>query len=184
MSARLLAALALLAACASAPRPRDGALISVDLAGEPMASALRTVATAAHVNIDAADPALAGTVTLRMRAPWKIVLARIAHDHDLRVVYQDRIVRVCAPTTPCDAPPAAGAPITAAFDDTPIRDAAAAFARVAKVDVVVDPDVQVDVTMHVRNAPWDLALDHLARKYGLVMSRTGSTVRISHAPAR
>ncbi|HSN25866.1 MAG TPA: hypothetical protein VLT45_06255, partial [Kofleriaceae bacterium] len=56
----LLPALALIAACASAPRPRDGALIAVDFAGTPMAEALRTVATSAHANIDAADPALAG----------------------------------------------------------------------------------------------------------------------------
>lgn len=184
MHVSVFAIAAWLSACAGAPlRPQGGDLIAVHFADTPLPDALRTVALDAHVNIDAAGAPQTGAVTLDMHAPWKFVLDRIVRDHGLHVRYQaPRLAVVSA----ADAPPlpTAGAPLTATFDDTPIRDAAATIARTAGVEVTVDPDVQVAVTMHVRNAPWDLALDHLARKYGLAVTRTGTAIRISNAPAR
>ena len=156
-------------------------MIAVHFVDTPLPDAFRTVALDAHVNIDAAGAPQTGTVTLDMHAPWKFVVDRIAREHALHVRYQTPTLAVVSGG---DAPPVptSGSPLTATFDDTPIRDAAAAIARVAQLDVVVDPDVQVAVTMHVRNAPWDLALDHLARKYSLSVSRSGNTIRISNAP--
>ena len=72
-----------------------------------------------------------------------------------------------------------GAPMTAQFDDTPIRDAAKVFADASRLAVTVDPEVDVAVTMHLRNAPWDLALDHLVRKYSLRIERTTTAIRIT-----
>lgn len=175
-------ALALSACGASSVQPQAGTMIAVHFAGTPLTDAIRTVALDAHVNIDAASAPTTGTVTLDMHAPWKFVLDRIARDNHLRVRYQTPTLAV---VSTADAPPVptAGAPLTATFDDTPIRDAAATIARVAQLDIVVAPDVQVAVTMHVRNAPWDLALDHLARKYSLVVTRDHGTIRISNMPA-
>jgi len=157
-------------------------MIAVHFVATPLPDAFRTIAHDAHVNIDAASAQQTTTVTLDMHAPWKLILDRIAGDNHLHVIYQTPTLAVVSAT---DAPPVptSGAPLTATFDDTPIRDAAAAISRVAQLDVVVDPDVQVAVTMHVRNAPWDLALDHLARKYGLVVTRDHGTIRISNMPA-
>ena len=157
---------------------RDPGRIDVAFVDTPVHEALRTVATEAHVNIDA-DPDLAGTVTLKARErPWQEVVRRIAATHDWHVVPEGaNVVRVtatsAAPTT------FTGAPMTAQFDDTPIRDAAKVFADASRLAITVDPDVDVAVTLHLRNAPWDLALDHLVRKYGLRAERTTTAIRIS-----
>lgn len=166
--------LVLLIGCAH----RDPGRIDVAFANTPVHEALRSVAKQAHINIDA-DPDLAGTVTLKVRArPWEEVLRRIAAPHGWSVTPEGpNIVRVS--TSPVAPPAFTGTPMTAQFDDTPIRDAARAFADASRLAVVVDPDVQVAVTMHVRNAPWDLALDHLVRKYGLRVERTATEIRIS-----
>jgi type II secretory pathway component HofQ len=165
--------LALLLGCAHAPPGR----IDVAFVDTPVHEALRSVATQAHVNIDA-DPDLTGTVTLTVRArPWDEIVRRIAVPHGWTIVPEGpNVVRVSASAS---APQAfTGAPMTAQFDDTPIRDAARAFGDVSHLAVTVDPDVDVAVTMHLRNAPWDLALDHLARKYSLHLERSPTAIRI------
>jgi hypothetical protein len=53
------------------------------------------------------------------------------------------------------------------------------FAEFAKVDIVVDDDVQVTVTQFMRGVPWDLALEHVARKYNLRLIRTGKLIRVA-----
>jgi type II secretory pathway component HofQ len=151
--------------------------IDVAFVDTPVHEALRSVATQAHVNIDA-DPDLTGTVTLKVRArPWDEVLRRIAEPHGWSIVPEGpNVVRVSASAaTPTSF---TGAPMTAQFDDTPIRDAAKVFADASRLAIDVDPDVDVAVTMHLHNAPWDLALDHLARKYGLRVERTATAIRI------
>ena len=166
--------LALLLGCAH----RDPGRIDVAFVNTPVTDALRVVAERAHVNIDA-DGGVAGTVTLKLRArPWDEVVRRIAAMASLHVVPEGHnTVRVTASAT---ATPRtfSGAPMTAQFDDAPIRDVAKVFAEASHLTVTVDPDVDVAVTMHLRNAPWDLALDHLARKYGLDLERTATEIQI------
>lgn len=166
--------LVLLLGCAH----RDPGRIDVAFVNTPVTDALRVVAERAHVNIDA-DGDIAGTVTLKLRArPWDEVVRRIATATQLYVVPEGpNTVRVTASATA--APQTfTGTPMTARFDDTPIRDVAKVFAEASHLTVTVDPDVDVAVTMHLRNAPWDLALDHLARKYGLDLERTATAIRI------
>lgn len=166
--------LVLLLGCAH----REPGRIDVAFVNTPVTDALRVVAERAHVNIDA-DGDIAGTVTLKVRArPWDEVVRRIAAATSLHVVPEGpSTVRVTASAT---ATPQTftGAPMTAQFDDTPIRDAAKLFAEASHLPVTVDADVNVAVTMHLRNAPWDFALDHLARKYGLELERTATAIRI------
>lgn len=166
--------LAFLIGCAH----RDPGRIDVAFVNTPVTDALRVVAERAHVNIDA-DGDITGTVTLKVRArPWDEVVRRIATATSLYVVPEGpNTVRVTASAT---AAPRmfTGTPMTAQFDETPIRDAAKVFAEASHVPVTVDADIDVAVTMHLRNAPWDLALDHLVRKYGLHVERTATAIRI------
>jgi type II secretory pathway component HofQ len=177
--------------------PAAGAqLAAVDLALKeaPIHEALRALAVAARVNL-VVDPEVTGTVSIDVRgAPWRDVLEAIARDHGLRVEQTGPVLRVTPASTPPEPPPSyRGAPIDVSFEDTPIRDAAAALARLAGVAIAIDEDVDSPtapllVTMRVRGAPWDLALDHLARKYRLRVLRAGANLRLSRAspapPAR
>ena len=177
-------ALLVLAGCGGgSPRQPSGPpaeLIDVDLKDAPIQDALRVVATAGKVNL-AVDPEVTGTVTLHVRArPWREVLDRIAREHALRVEPDGPVLRLVLASSP--ATPAkvyTGAPIALDFANTPIRVVAQTIADFAKVEIVVADDVQALVTLRVRDAPWDFALEHMARKYGLVVARDGNAIGIS-----
>ena len=152
--------------------------IDLELTNVPIADALRALAEKAHINLDAAGAHLAGTVTINVRAkPWNEVLAMIANEHGLRVTMTSSAVFVSDASAP-PPQPFAGAPIEASFDDTPIKLAVQTIANLAHAKITVDDDVNVKVTLHLRGVPWDFALDHLVRKYGLQLIREGGGLRI------
>jgi type II secretory pathway component HofQ len=167
------------AADATAGEP---ATIDVDVRDAPIEDVLRLIARAARINLDV-DPDVTGTVSLDVHAaPWPDVLATVARDHALRVEQVGPVWRVMRASAPPAAPVAyTGAPIEVRFDDTPLRESAATLARLSGRAIVVDPAVADDilVTLHLRNAPWDLALDHLARKYGLRVVDDGARLRLA-----
>jgi type II secretory pathway component HofQ len=149
--------------------------------------ALAALAGRAGINIFA-DPDLneAGRVSIDVHsAPWRDVLATIASDHRLRVESLDvrgsgqaafwisRLSSARAPVTRFT-----GERITAKFDGTPIRDVARTLSAFSKTNIVVDDGVEANITLHLR-LPWDLALYHLAQKYGLRIVRAESGLRIS-----
>jgi type II secretory pathway component HofQ len=178
---------AMVAACAArgAPAarptapPSEARTIHLDLRDAPIHDALRAIAAAAHVNVSV-DPDVTGTVSIRVRdAPWREVLDRIAADHALRVVRAGPVIHIARATTSPHAVPSTGAPISLDLHDAPIRDAAALLTTVAGVPVLVDDDVDTLVTQVARDAPWDLVLDHLARKYSLRIIRTTASIRIA-----
>jgi type II secretory pathway component HofQ len=174
------------AAATSAGREK----IDLELNDIDIYDALRALANKARISLFL-DPDLTGTVTINVRStPWDEVLAMIATDHALRVerlrvktAAQRAALNISKESSP--ASPVSpgkdytGEPIEMRFDDTPIRSAAKTFSDFAKVHIVVDDDVQASVTLHLRNIPWDLALDHLAQKYVLRIVRSGNQIRIA-----
>ena len=153
--------------------------VDLDLRDAPIYDALRALAQQAQVNLDV-DSGLTGTVTINVRsAPWDDVLATIAKDHNLRVAVTGPVVHVSDGSKPA-APEHTftGTPMKVRFDDTPIRDAVKVIADVAKIQIAVDDGIDVGITLHLRNVPWDLALDHLVRKYELRLVRDGDRLRI------
>ena len=72
-----------------------------------------------------------------------------------------------------------GAPIDVSFEETPIRTVAKTLSDFAGVSIVVDDDVQVNVTQRSRQVPWDVVLDHVLRKYELRAVRNGNEIRIT-----
>jgi hypothetical protein len=157
------------------------------LTGAPITDALRVLSGNARFNVFA-DPDVndAGRVDAHVHAqPWGRVLAQIASDHGLRVEKldvqgADRASLWISKQSSSPAPVTSfrGDRIVARFDDTNIREAAKTLAELAKMNIVVDDDVQVSVTLHMR-LPWDLALYHLAQKYSLRIVRTETEIRIT-----
>src|SRR5690348_11928180 len=147
------------AAARAAQAPFSAAKIDLELTNSTLTDALAALAGRAQINLFA-DPHIddAGRVTLTVHsAPWKDVLARIAAEHQLRVEKLD----VRGSNHPSfwismqSRPPApvtsfSGARITARFDEAPVRDVAKALSAVAKRTIVVDDDVQVNITLHLR----------------------------------
>lgn len=162
--------------------------IDLELDNAGLTDALRLLAGEAQINIFA-DPHLddAGRVSLAAHAaPWREVLDKIVADHQLRVE-QLTVRGVDRPSfwiSRQSSPPApvtrfTGERITAKFDDTPIRDVAKALSTVAKTTIVVDDNVDANITLHLR-LPWDLALYHLAQKYDLRIVPGEGAIRIAH----
>ena len=113
------------------------------------------------------------------------VLAKIASEHKLRVEKLDvRGVDSAAywvsleSSAPAPVTSFTGERIIARFDETPIREAAKTLADFAKTNIVVDDEVQANITLHLR-LPWDLALYHLAQKYELRIVRADHEIRIT-----
>ena len=64
--------------------------------------------------------------------------------------------------------------------NTPIRKVAEMFSDFSDVPVVVDEDVRVNVNQEqLRDVPWDLALEQIARSHGLRLIRTDQNIRIA-----
>jgi hypothetical protein len=53
------------------------------------------------------------------------------------------------------------------------------FGDFAHVAITVDDDVDAQITLRLRHAPWDFALDHIAHKYALRVIREGDRIRIA-----
>jgi len=161
--------------------------IDLELDDVPIDDAMRSLAQAAQINLSL-DPDVVGTVTVSVRAtPWDRVLDSIAREHGLRVTPIDvgsgrTVFRIANASSP---PPAStaftGDPIDVSFRETPIRTVAKEIGELARVSIVVDEDVQVNVTQFARQLPWDFVLDHVLRKYELRAVRHGNAIRITKA---
>lgn len=161
--------------------------VDLDLVDAPMAEALRAVAEKAGINVFSDSHVDdAGHVTMSVHsASWQDALDKIAAAHQLRVekldvvgavqpsVWISTLSRPAAPQTTFT-----GERITARFDERPIREVAKALSDVAKTRIVVDDDLQENITLHMR-LPWDLALYHLAQKYDLHIVKGDGAIRIA-----
>jgi type II secretory pathway component HofQ len=166
----------------AAAKPR----VDLELKDAPLYDALRSIAAQAQINLSV-DADVTGSVTISVRAtPWDLALHRIAREHALQVIPIDlghgrTVFRIATTTTtsPTSSPTSfAGAPIDVSFHETPIRTVAKALSDFSGVSIVVDEDVQVNVTQWSRQVPWDFVLDHVLRKYELRAIQDGDEIRI------
>jgi type II secretory pathway component HofQ len=71
-----------------------------------------------------------------------------------------------------------GEPISLDLKDADIRDVLLTFSRLARLNMVIDPDVRGSVTVRLENVPWDQALDVILKVNGLGYVLEGNIVRV------
>jgi type IV pilus assembly protein PilQ len=76
-----------------------------------------------------------------------------------------------------------GEPISLDLKDADIRDVLLTFSKLARLNMVIDPDVRGSVTVRLENVPWDQALDVILKSNGLGYVLEGSMVRVG-SPAK
>jgi type II secretory pathway component HofQ len=76
-----------------------------------------------------------------------------------------------------------GEPISLDLKDADIRDVLLTFSRLARLNMVIDPDVRGLVTVRLENVPWDQALDVILKVNGLGYVLDGNLVRVG-TPAK
>jgi len=76
-----------------------------------------------------------------------------------------------------------GEPISLDLKDADIRDVLLTFSKLARLNMVIDPDVRGSVTVRLENVPWDQALEVILKVNGLGYVLEGSMVRVG-SPAK
>jgi type II secretory pathway component HofQ len=71
-----------------------------------------------------------------------------------------------------------GEPISLDLKDADLRDVLLTFSRLARLNMVIDPDVRGSVTVRLENVPWDQALDVILKVNGLGYVFEGTIVRV------
>lgn len=76
----------------------------------------------------------------------------------------------------------AGEPISLDLKDADIRDVLLTFSRLARLNMVIDPEVRGSVTVRLENVPWDQALEVILKVNGLGYVLEGNIVRVGSPP--
>jgi type IV pilus assembly protein PilQ len=76
-----------------------------------------------------------------------------------------------------------GEPISLDLKDADIRDVLLTFSRLARLNMVIDPDVRGSVTVRLEDVPWDQALEVILKVNGLGYVLDGNIARVG-APAK
>jgi type IV pilus assembly protein PilQ len=66
--------------------------------------------------------------------------------------------------------------------DADIRDVLLTFSKLARLNMVIDPDVRGSVTVRLEKVPWDQALDVILKVNGLGYVLEGNIVRVGSPP--
>jgi type II secretory pathway component HofQ len=128
----------------------------------------------------AAAPALAVSATKKPR----IRINRAQSARPLPVIGEDPALRRSAgggfPAVVIGEPARrfTGEPISLDLKDADIRDVLLTFSRLARLNMVIDPDVRGSVTVRLENVPWDKALDVILKVNGLGYVLEGNIVRV------
>ena len=118
--------------------------------------------------------------------PSRVRITRSA-EHPLPVLGQDTALRR-GPGFPAVAigEPArryTGEPISLDLKDADIRDVLLTFSKLARLNMVIDPDVRGSVTVRLEDVPWDQALEVILKVNGLGYVLEGNIVRVG-SPSR
>ncbi|MEM7246779.1 MAG: hypothetical protein AAF533_15615 [Acidobacteriota bacterium] len=73
----------------------------------------------------------------------------------------------------------AAPPVSADFVDRPVREVLSTLAARADLQLVMDPDIGGDITLHVRDQPWELVLQQVLATSGLAADRQGRVLRVA-----
>jgi type II secretory pathway component GspD/PulD (secretin) len=76
-----------------------------------------------------------------------------------------------------------GEPISLDLKDADIRDVLLTFAKLTKMNMVIDPEVRGTVTVRLEDVPWDQALEVILKVNGLGYVMERNVVRVAQ-PAR
>lgn len=76
-----------------------------------------------------------------------------------------------------------GEPISLDLKDADLRDVLLTFSKLARLNMVIDPEVRGSVTVRLENVPWDQALDVILKVNGLGYVLDGNIVRVGN-PSR
>jgi|SRR6266496_5511282 len=75
-----------------------------------------------------------------------------------------------------------GETISLDLKDADLKDVLRTFAALARINIVIDPEVKGSVTLRLNDVPWDQALDVILRTNGLGFLIEGNVLRV--APPR
>jgi type IV pilus assembly protein PilQ len=75
-----------------------------------------------------------------------------------------------------------GEPISLDLKDADIRDVLLTFSKLARLNMVIDPDVRGSVTVRLDDVPWDQALEVILKVNGLGYVLEGNIVRVGSPP--
>jgi type IV pilus assembly protein PilQ len=75
-----------------------------------------------------------------------------------------------------------GEPISLDLKDADIRDVLLTFSRLARLNMVIDPDVKGSVTVRLEDVPWDQALEVILKVNGLGYVLEGNIARVGAPP--
>lgn len=76
-----------------------------------------------------------------------------------------------------------GEPISLSLRDADLREVLRSFAKLAKVNLIIDPSVEGTVTLELRDVPWDQALYVICKTHRLGIDVVGENLW-TLAPAR
>lgn len=91
--------------------------------------------------------------------------------------------RRAAKPAPVSAQPAAdprftGEPISLDLKDADLKDVLRTFAKLARVNIAIDPEVKGSVTVQLHDVPWDQALEVILQINGLGYVLEGRVLRV------
>jgi type II secretory pathway component HofQ len=88
-----------------------------------------------------------------------------------------------AKAAPLDARPVAGSRFTGELisldlKDADVKDVLRTFAKLARLNIAIDPEVKGSVTVRLHDVPWDQALDVILQINGLGYVLEGNVLRV------
>jgi type IV pilus assembly protein PilQ len=91
--------------------------------------------------------------------------------------------RRAAQPEPRRLPPIAGSlssgePISLDLKDADLKDVLRTFAKLARLNIAIDPEVKGSVTVRLHDVPWDQALDVILQVNGLGYVLEGNVLRV------
>lgn len=85
---------------------------------------------------------------------------------------------VCPIEQPVAASLSAGEPISLDLKDADLKDVLRTFAKLARLNIAIDPEVKGSVTVRLHDVPWDQALDVILQVNGLGYVLEGNVLRV------
>jgi type II secretory pathway component HofQ len=119
----------------------------------------------------------------RLTAPTRAILVAAACSA-LAVPGTASSRRLPAKSGPSKAPPEAagsryaGETISLDLKDADLKDVLRTFAKLARLNIAIDPEVKGSVTVRLHDVPWDQALDVILRINGLGYVLEGNVLRV------
>lgn len=143
----------------------ESKLITIDHDQADVRSVFREIGDTAEISI-AIAPEVRGKVTLRLRnVPWRDAMKTVCRTIGNTVIEEEHgVVRIMPRRK---ASPIAKAPrVYFAFKNAPLQQVIDTIAKISGANIVVSPKVKGNVTLRLRNIPWQIALEAACKTLG------------------